>query len=103
MKENTVLLSIKDYNELRDIKKAVDERKKIFLHRGFMDNKIIDYILANEKDLENLLIVENDILNKQFNDILTEYSEYRLSVEDVKQMNPWQYLKYWLKKEIKRD
>ena len=100
MDKNTVLLSVEDYNELRDVKKAVEGRKKIFLSYGWLGDTPAEFLFASEEELNNTLINEKESLNKEINRLKDE--NYKLkhpdkiepSIDEIKAMSWWKFRKW---------
>ena len=96
MEKDTVILNLQDYNELRDIKKAVDNKKKIFGWLGGM----ADYVFVDEEDFEKAFVKENEHLNEEIKRLrgkiynLQHPKKSELSLDEIKKMSLWQFLKW---------
>ena len=86
MQKDTVILSIEEYNELRDFKKEIENGKTLILSTGFYGTKLFFYtkdeaiklLIDASKDLEE----ENESLRKE------------KPTSQVKRMSIWQFLKW---------
>ena len=86
MTENTVLLNVEKYNELRDFYNGINEGKFV----------IVDYhysriYYAEEKEVLETLKNKLDKLQKELN---TFKNPNEKTIDDVKKMSLWQFLKW---------
>ena len=104
MEKNTVLLDLNEYNNLRDLKTAIDEDKNIVVetvygygsYGSYITN--IKYITTNETIF--LLRKEKEIMLKteeELNGTIADLKIQTNSIEDIKKMSWWEFRK-WKKK-----
>lgn len=91
MEANTVLLSVKEYNELRDFKKGIDDGHT---YRMYHNGRYFFNYIATKNETVLELIEINESISKE-NSRLEEPNEL-LSFK-IKQMSFWQLFKFWIK------
>lgn len=107
MQENTVLLSVKEYNELRDFKKEVEENltKSKFAvitnqygYRLYSHNVTTKYYTQDEAilDFEN----ENKELRKEISELKSKVEKeetkepVEITIDELKNMSYWEFRKW---------
>jgi len=111
MEKNTVVLTVKEYNELRDFKKNIENGKiltsisiKGYFLTGFKTCTVTDFY-TESKAIENL-VAENKYLNKDIDSLKTRMSNMKIFdkekynnthdkvIENLKKMNFWEFRKW---------
>ena len=107
MEENTVLLSLKEYNELRDLKIEVEESiknskfaviTKVFGNSVYSGTEITKYLTEKEAivDFQN----ENNELNLKIIQLEKKVEKSELieavlvTIDDLKNMSYWEFRKW---------
>lgn len=103
MEKNTVLLEVERYNELYNLEKAIKEGKKLVIERsygyGAREYKYYyteDEIITELKTRVEELGKENNKLEEKLKDAERKIPEpeKQITIEDIKQMNYWQFRKW---------
>jgi hypothetical protein len=100
MDKNTVLLSVDDYNKLRDFKKKITDGKILvdyqFLGgvyrnevRYYTDDKVIEELHLRNKSLKE----EIKYLQNRINDLQNPKPK-ETTIDEIKKMSVWQFLKW---------
>lgn len=91
MEANTVLLSLKEYNELRDFKYEIDKGHTYRIYyNGYSP---FNYMSTKEEAVVDLIRI-NESLSAE---ISTLEKEDKVLNFKIKQMSFWQLFKYWIK------
>ncbi len=104
METNTVVLNVERYNELYDLEKATKAGKKLTVENYsgcgffraytyyFTDDEIANNLKKREKELtKEIEKLKEDVLKAQGKIV---EPEKQLTLDDIKQMNYWQFRKW---------
>jgi len=86
MTENTVLLNVEEYNRLRDFWNGLEEGK--FVSIDYYHNRV--YYMKETEVLEKL----KDRIAEQKKELNSYKKPNEKTVEDVKKMSLWQFVKW---------
>ena len=91
MKKDTVLLAVEEYNELRDLKKEIEEGKTLVIISGW--NCYKRNFITTEKALEEIAEA-NKLLQKENEDLRNVNKLKETTLNDLKKMSYLQFCKW---------
>ena len=99
MDKNTIVLDLEEYNKLRDFKEAIEKGNSFFVYSGNYNGY---KVVTTDEAVKQLIKINNDN-NEQKNKLVQQlyncqHPESKVfTIEDVKTMSIWKFLK-WRKK-----
>lgn len=90
MVKNSVILDIKDYNNLRDFKKGIEEGKLVTIdyYSGEIYSKTESEIVSN-------LMIEMKEDNSNYRKLIDiHYNEYKDEIKSIKNLSLWGFIRY---------
>lgn len=95
METNTVILSVQDYNELRDFKNKIENDYSYNTWRSTCSFSLHEQWVTNSQAIKELSETNNELM-KIINELRSP-TKKEPSINEIKKMSVWQFLK-WRKK-----
>ena len=95
MEKNTVLLSLEEYNALRDFKKEIEKGNTIKIYCGYSGNP--QHYYSAENALKEIEIINKQLYegnNKSFKENIKLKEQHITELERIKKMSYWQFRKW---------
>lgn len=95
MEKNTVTISLEDYNDLRDFRMEMTESSKVAIFGNEYPHSKLRFVTKDQAVIE--LAKETDILkaeNSRLMRQLLSQNPQGKSINDIKKMSIWQFLKW---------
>ena len=90
MKENTVTLSLKVYNDLRDFKSEIQKNNAVKIINGWDFNERLVFV----GEFPKYIIDKNENLVKENNDLRSENLKFYNELKDIKKMSIWEFRRW---------
>jgi len=99
MEANTVILSLNDYNRMRDLEIEIQKNDTFYVNAG---NVCWNYHIVTKDEAVKTLINNNKNLSDKLNETTLELHNLKagvktnkiISIDQVKKMSIWQFLKW---------
>jgi hypothetical protein len=91
MEKNVVILDLNEYNELRYLKKTIEENKTIYIeNNGCFFSKTL---ITTDKALE-VVLETNKALNKKIDELKKLNNSNEKIINDIKKLSFWKFRKW---------